>query len=64
MDDRLWLILIILAFAAFFFVSAAVVTTFRYKYGNIPISRPTGRVICIALGTGCVALAFVLGWKQ
>lgn len=52
-----------LGFAAYFFIAAAVVKTFRYKYGSIPISRPVGRVLCIILGAFCVAIAFGLAWK-
>jgi hypothetical protein len=52
-----------LALGAYFYVAAAIVKTFQYKYGSIPIPRPVGRVICIFLGTFCVAVAFVLAWR-
>ena len=62
MDNKLWLIFVMLGLGGYFLIAAGVVKTFRYKYGNIPIPKPLGRAICIILAIFCYAIAFRLAW--
>lgn len=63
MSDRAWLVFIFMAMAAYFFVAAFSVKTFRYRYGGFRVPRSVGSVAYALVGAFCGWIAISLALK-